>query len=81
MEHNLHIQPRLKPVHDSSFLTNQIQLLFAIVRLYLVVYDGEPVSEKNDRVIENTVKLRYQSFNSEPAILSPINAQKWTLVH
>ena len=51
-----------------------------IVRLYLVVYDGEPVSE-NDRVIENTVKLRYQSFNSEPAILSPINAQKWTLVH
>ena len=52
-----------------------------IVRLYLVVYDGEPVSEKNDRVIENTVKLRYQSFNSEPAILSPINAQKWTLVH
>ena len=52
-----------------------------IVRLYLLVSGGEPVSEKNDRVIENTVKLRYQSFNSEPAILGPINAQKWTLVH
>ena len=52
-----------------------------IVLLYLVLSGSEPVSEKNNRVIEITVKLRYQSFNSEPAILGPINAQKWTLVH